>query len=144
MKHGSRQAYRDKGFNQQVAPFIHDMAEVYGRADMLICRAGAMTLAEITALGKASLLIPFPFAANNHQEQNARALVQAGAAEMILGSGSDGRSLGRTAAVLAENPAPGATGVPGSPAGALAGGAGNRGELLPTGGATSMNGNFVT
>jgi UDP-N-acetylglucosamine--N-acetylmuramyl-(pentapeptide) pyrophosphoryl-undecaprenol N-acetylglucosamine transferase len=78
-----RQAYQDLGFNHQVAAFIHDMARAYGRADLLVCRAGAMTLAEITALGKASILIPFPFAANNHQEENARALVQVGAAEMI-------------------------------------------------------------
>jgi UDP-N-acetylglucosamine--N-acetylmuramyl-(pentapeptide) pyrophosphoryl-undecaprenol N-acetylglucosamine transferase len=99
-----RQAYRDQGFDQQVAPFIHDMAEVYGRAHMLICRAGAMTLAEITALGKASLLIPFPFAANNHQEENARALVQAGAAEMIREADLTAEALGERLRFWAENP----------------------------------------
>jgi UDP-N-acetylglucosamine--N-acetylmuramyl-(pentapeptide) pyrophosphoryl-undecaprenol N-acetylglucosamine transferase len=99
-----RQAYLDQGFNQQVSAFIHDMAQAYGRADMLVCRAGAMTLAEITALGKASLLIPFPFAANNHQEENARALVQAGAAEMIREADLSAEALGERLRFWAENP----------------------------------------
>ncbi len=78
-----REAYLKKGFQHQVLAFISDMVWAYGRADMLICRSGATTLAEITALGKASFLIPFPFATNNHQEENARALVLRGAAEMV-------------------------------------------------------------
>jgi UDP-N-acetylglucosamine--N-acetylmuramyl-(pentapeptide) pyrophosphoryl-undecaprenol N-acetylglucosamine transferase len=78
------QVYQEKGFHYQVRTFISDMAVAYEQADMIIGRAGAMTLSEITALGKPSFLIPFPFAANNHQEHNARALVKAGAAEMIL------------------------------------------------------------
>ncbi|MBA4392428.1 MAG: undecaprenyldiphospho-muramoylpentapeptide beta-N-acetylglucosaminyltransferase, partial [Desulfobacca sp.] len=77
-------AYQEKGFQHQVMAFISDMVWAYEQADMIIGRAGAMTVTEITALGKPSLLIPFPFAANNHQEHNAQALVQAGAAEMIL------------------------------------------------------------
>jgi UDP-N-acetylglucosamine--N-acetylmuramyl-(pentapeptide) pyrophosphoryl-undecaprenol N-acetylglucosamine transferase len=78
------QAYEKKGFAHHVQAFISDMAWAYGQAEMIISRAGAMTLSEITALGKASCLIPFPFAANNHQEHNARTLVSAGAAEMVL------------------------------------------------------------
>jgi UDP-N-acetylglucosamine--N-acetylmuramyl-(pentapeptide) pyrophosphoryl-undecaprenol N-acetylglucosamine transferase len=78
------QAYEKKGFAHHVQAFISDMAWAYGQADMIISRAGAMTLSEITALGKPSCLIPFPFAANNHQEHNARTLVRAGAAEMVL------------------------------------------------------------
>ena len=78
------QAYQEKGFHHQVRAFISDMVGAYGQADMIIGRAGAMTISEITAQGKPSLLIPFPFAANNHQEHNARTLVKAGAAEMIL------------------------------------------------------------
>ncbi len=77
-------AYQEKGFKHRVTAFIADMVRAYEEADMIIGRAGAMTLTEITALGKPSLLIPFPFAANNHQEHNARSLVKAGAAEMIL------------------------------------------------------------
>jgi UDP-N-acetylglucosamine--N-acetylmuramyl-(pentapeptide) pyrophosphoryl-undecaprenol N-acetylglucosamine transferase len=77
-------AYEQKGFAHQVKAFISNMALAYGQADMIVSRAGAMTVSEITALGKPSCLVPFPFAANNHQEHNALALVRAGAAEMIL------------------------------------------------------------
>jgi UDP-N-acetylglucosamine--N-acetylmuramyl-(pentapeptide) pyrophosphoryl-undecaprenol N-acetylglucosamine transferase len=77
-------AYEERGFRHQVMAFINDMAWAYGQAGMILGRAGAMTVSEITALGKPSLLIPFPFAANNHQEHNARCLVEAGAAEMVL------------------------------------------------------------
>lgn len=78
------EAYAQQGFTCQVRPFISDMVQAYGQADVIISRAGAMSVSEITALGKPSLLIPFPYAANNHQEHNARSLVNAGAAEMIL------------------------------------------------------------
>jgi UDP-N-acetylglucosamine--N-acetylmuramyl-(pentapeptide) pyrophosphoryl-undecaprenol N-acetylglucosamine transferase len=55
-----------------------------GRAHLLVCRAGASTLAELTARGRTALLVPYPFAANNHQEANARFLENAGAASLIL------------------------------------------------------------
>jgi UDP-N-acetylglucosamine--N-acetylmuramyl-(pentapeptide) pyrophosphoryl-undecaprenol N-acetylglucosamine transferase len=77
-------AYGQKGFAAQSRPFISDMVQAYLQADVIISRAGAMSVSEITAMGKPSLLIPFPYAANNHQEFNARALVSAGAAEMVL------------------------------------------------------------
>lgn len=67
----------------QVTPYIDDMPSAYAAADLAICRAGALTIAEITAVGLPSLLIPFPYAAGNHQEANAQALVDAGAAEMV-------------------------------------------------------------
>jgi len=76
-------AYRDFQIQAEVFPFIHDMAAVYNRADLLVCRAGATTIAEITASGKVAILIPFPFAVGDHQTLNARVLVDAGAAEMI-------------------------------------------------------------
>lgn len=75
--------YRRLGLAAEVAAFFDDMWERYRRADLVVCRAGATTLAELTCMGKASLLIPFPHAADNHQELNARALVEAGAAEML-------------------------------------------------------------
>jgi UDP-N-acetylglucosamine--N-acetylmuramyl-(pentapeptide) pyrophosphoryl-undecaprenol N-acetylglucosamine transferase len=78
------EAYAQKGFPFQVRPFIADMVQAYSQADVIISRAGAMSVSEITVMGRPSLLIPFPYAANNHQEHNARALVSAGAAEMIL------------------------------------------------------------
>jgi UDP-N-acetylglucosamine--N-acetylmuramyl-(pentapeptide) pyrophosphoryl-undecaprenol N-acetylglucosamine transferase len=60
-----------------------DMAKAYDEADILICRAGATSIAEITAAGKAAILIPFPYAVADHQTKNARLLTQEGAAEMI-------------------------------------------------------------
>jgi UDP-N-acetylglucosamine--N-acetylmuramyl-(pentapeptide) pyrophosphoryl-undecaprenol N-acetylglucosamine transferase len=75
--------YREHGFTADVSAFIMDMAAAYRQADLLICRAGATSIAEITAGGKAAILIPFPFAVNDHQTQNARVLAEAGAAELI-------------------------------------------------------------
>ncbi|MBC2710348.1 MAG: undecaprenyldiphospho-muramoylpentapeptide beta-N-acetylglucosaminyltransferase [Desulfosarcina sp.] len=65
-------AYMKAGIDAEVKAFFHDMASRYGRADLVVCRAGATTVAELTVLGKAALFIPFPFAADNHQERNAR------------------------------------------------------------------------
>jgi UDP-N-acetylglucosamine--N-acetylmuramyl-(pentapeptide) pyrophosphoryl-undecaprenol N-acetylglucosamine transferase len=79
-----RQGYADAGFAAEVAAFTPEVAAWMGRAHLLVCRAGAGTLAELTALGRAALLVPYPFAANNHQEANARFLEKAGAAELIL------------------------------------------------------------
>lgn len=76
-------AYRKRSFTAEVFPFITDMAAAYRAADLLICRAGATSIAEITAGGKASILIPFPFAVNDHQTRNADVLSRAGAAEVI-------------------------------------------------------------
>ena len=63
--------YRDQAMEAEVLPFITDMAAAYGKADLLVCRAGATSIAEITAGGKAAILIPFPFAVNDHQTKNA-------------------------------------------------------------------------
>jgi UDP-N-acetylglucosamine--N-acetylmuramyl-(pentapeptide) pyrophosphoryl-undecaprenol N-acetylglucosamine transferase len=87
------QAYREGGFAAEVSPFIPDMAAAYRAADLLLCRAGATSIAEITAGGKAALLIPFPFAVNDHQTQNAELLARAGAAQMIPEQELTGRGL---------------------------------------------------
>ncbi|CAN2049310.1 UDP-N-acetylglucosamine--N-acetylmuramyl-(pentapeptide) pyrophosphoryl-undecaprenol N-acetylglucosamine transferase [Candidatus Magnetomoraceae bacterium gMMP-1] len=79
-------AYKKSKIPCLVRPFFHDMAEQYEKADLIICRAGATTVAELTALGKAAVFIPFPFAADNHQQINAEFMVHEGAAEMILQS----------------------------------------------------------
>jgi len=79
-----RNAYRESGFQGTIAPFVYQMGEAYAVADLVISRAGATTLAELTALGKPAILIPYPFAAGNHQEMNARKLQEIGAAKMIL------------------------------------------------------------
>ncbi len=70
-------------FHSEILPFISDMPAAYEAADVLICRAGATSIAEITACGKASVLVPFPHAINDHQTRNARVLADAGAAELI-------------------------------------------------------------
>lgn len=67
----------------EAAPFIEDMAEAYAWADLVLCRAGATTIAELTISGKPAFFVPFPFAARNHQVDNAAALVRAGAAQMM-------------------------------------------------------------
>jgi len=77
-------AYEERRFLAQVAPFINDMAAVYRKASLVVSRAGAITLAELLVSGKPSVLIPYPHAAYNHQEINARAVVAKGAATMIL------------------------------------------------------------
>jgi UDP-N-acetylglucosamine--N-acetylmuramyl-(pentapeptide) pyrophosphoryl-undecaprenol N-acetylglucosamine transferase len=81
---GIRDGYRKKGVRGTVTPFIYQMGEAYAVADIVISRAGATTLAELTALGKPAILVPYPFAAGNHQELNARKLLEMGAAIMIL------------------------------------------------------------
>lgn len=63
----------------KIFPYIHDM-DIYAAADLVICRCGAMTLSEMTVMGKPTILIPYPYAAHNHQEYNARALENRGAA----------------------------------------------------------------
>jgi UDP-N-acetylglucosamine--N-acetylmuramyl-(pentapeptide) pyrophosphoryl-undecaprenol N-acetylglucosamine transferase len=85
--------YERKGLGGKIVPFIEDMAEAYHRADMVVSRAGATTVSELAALGKPSILIPYPFAANRHQETNALMLVRVGGAEMILEQDLSGESL---------------------------------------------------
>lgn len=96
--------YRERGFSAEVTPFILEMAAAYRRADLLLCRAGATSIAEITAGGKAAILIPFPFAVNDHQTKNAEILVRAGAAEMIPEKELDGRRLAATIERLCRHP----------------------------------------
>ena len=75
--------YRACGFTPDVREFITDMSAAYAEADLVVCRAGATTLAELTVCKKPSILVPFPAAADNHQVLNAKSLVDAGAAVMI-------------------------------------------------------------
>jgi UDP-N-acetylglucosamine--N-acetylmuramyl-(pentapeptide) pyrophosphoryl-undecaprenol N-acetylglucosamine transferase len=79
-----KEVYDSLPFDAEVLPFIEKMDEAYARADLVLCRAGATTLAELTAFGKAAILVPFPYAIYDHQRWNAQALQDRGAAEMIL------------------------------------------------------------
>jgi UDP-N-acetylglucosamine--N-acetylmuramyl-(pentapeptide) pyrophosphoryl-undecaprenol N-acetylglucosamine transferase len=76
-------AYQQSGISGEVHKFIDDMPGTFARADLLVCRSGASTVGEITAAGKPAIFIPFPRAADNHQNVNARALERAGAAVVV-------------------------------------------------------------
>jgi UDP-N-acetylglucosamine--N-acetylmuramyl-(pentapeptide) pyrophosphoryl-undecaprenol N-acetylglucosamine transferase len=78
-----RDGYRRAGLEARVEPFLFAMDREMKRADLVICRAGATTLAELTAAGRASILVPLPTATDDHQRRNALALVERGAAQMI-------------------------------------------------------------
>jgi len=80
---GTRQAYQSAGIDARVEAFIDDIAESYGWADLVICRAGALTISELAAAGLGSILVPYPTAVDDHQTKNARYLVAAGAAVLI-------------------------------------------------------------
>lgn len=86
-------AYATLPFEAEVTPFIDQMDEAYARADLIVCRAGATTVAELTAFGKAAILVPYPYAIYDHQRGNAAALQVGGAAEMILDRELDGEKL---------------------------------------------------
>jgi UDP-N-acetylglucosamine--N-acetylmuramyl-(pentapeptide) pyrophosphoryl-undecaprenol N-acetylglucosamine transferase len=92
-------AYRDAGVTARLTPFIEDMAEAYGWADLVLCRAGALTIAELAAAGVGAVLVPFPFAVDDHQTANARFLEQGGAALIRQQAELDA---GRLAATLRE------------------------------------------
>jgi UDP-N-acetylglucosamine--N-acetylmuramyl-(pentapeptide) pyrophosphoryl-undecaprenol N-acetylglucosamine transferase len=77
-------AYQALPFDAEALPFIERMDDAYARADLVLCRAGATTVAELTAFGKAAILVPYPYAIYDHQRWNAQALADKGAAEMIL------------------------------------------------------------
>jgi len=76
-------AYQASGISGEVHKFIDDMPETFGRADLLVCRSGASTVGEITAAGRPAIFVPFPAAADDHQNVNARALERADAAVVV-------------------------------------------------------------
>ena len=77
-------AYREAGVKAVVLPYISDMAGAYAAADLVVCRSGATTVAELAVCGKRAVLVPYPFAADNHQEHNARSLAERGGADVII------------------------------------------------------------
>lgn len=76
--------YKKEGIAAEVSDFFSNMEDIYQQADLLVSRAGATSLAEMTVLAKPMILIPYPYAADNHQEKNGDYLVQAGAARMLI------------------------------------------------------------
>lgn len=79
----ARAAYAEAGVAGEVSPFIADMAEALGWADLVICRSGALTVAELAAAGVGAVLVPYPHAVDDHQTHNAQFLVEAGAAQRV-------------------------------------------------------------
>lgn len=97
-------AYLAAGLDAKVTPFISDMAAEYAGADLIICRAGATTIAEVTACGKACLFIPFPHAVDDHQRRNAEALLKKDACFMMLERELTGETLAESIRTLASDP----------------------------------------
>lgn len=79
----AQQSYAEAGVTADVVPFIEDMAQAYGWADIVVCRAGAMTISELACVGVASVMVPYPHAVDDHQTHNAEFLVRTGAADWI-------------------------------------------------------------
>lgn len=98
-------AYRDAGWeNANVAKYVDNMVNAFANVDLVICRAGATTTAELIAAGKASVMIPFPLAADDHQRKNAEALQRAGGTRMILQSDLSGERLATEIKTLVSQP----------------------------------------
>jgi UDP-N-acetylglucosamine--N-acetylmuramyl-(pentapeptide) pyrophosphoryl-undecaprenol N-acetylglucosamine transferase len=102
---GVAQRFAESCLEGQVMPFITDMAAAFADADLIVCRSGAGAVTEVAAAGKPSILVPFPFAADDHQLKNAEALAHAGAARLVLDSDLSGRRLFEEVTRLAANPA---------------------------------------
>ncbi|BBH21221.1 UDP-N-acetylglucosamine--N-acetylmuramyl-(pentapeptide) pyrophosphoryl-undecaprenol N-acetylglucosamine transferase 1 [Paenibacillus baekrokdamisoli] len=103
-KERMNQAMKSLPTSLQVLPYLHNMPEVLAASELVVGRSGASSLAELTALGIPSILIPSPNVTNNHQEANARSLVDAGAAEMITEREVTGEVLfGRISAIMNSN-----------------------------------------
>jgi UDP-N-acetylglucosamine--N-acetylmuramyl-(pentapeptide) pyrophosphoryl-undecaprenol N-acetylglucosamine transferase len=93
-------AYRGLGESAEVFKFIEDMPAAFARADLMVCRSGASTVAEITAAGKPAIFVPFPRAADDHQRVNAETLARSGAAVVVEESKLEGVWLAETIAAL--------------------------------------------
>ncbi len=101
----ARAAYDRAGVAARIVPFIEDMAEAYGWADLVVCRSGALTVSELAAAGLGALLIPYPHAVDDHQTANARYLSDAGAAVLLPQSELNPETLGAMLSRLLQDPA---------------------------------------
>ena len=98
-----RAAYRAAGLQADVEPFLYDMGRQLRQADLIVCRAGSTTLAEVAAAGKAAILVPLPTATDDHQRVNAEVLVSVGAAQLLPQSDMTGAELARRILALADD-----------------------------------------
>jgi UDP-N-acetylglucosamine--N-acetylmuramyl-(pentapeptide) pyrophosphoryl-undecaprenol N-acetylglucosamine transferase len=97
-------AYKSLDKSAEVSKFIEDMPAVFARADLVVCRSGASTVAEIAAAGKPAIFVPFPRAADDHQRVNAEALARVGAAVVVEESKLEGVWLAETISALLQDP----------------------------------------
>jgi UDP-N-acetylglucosamine--N-acetylmuramyl-(pentapeptide) pyrophosphoryl-undecaprenol N-acetylglucosamine transferase len=97
-------ALRDSGLHGEVIEFISDMPRAFAEADLVVCRSGASTVSELAAAGRPSVLVPFPYAADNHQQRNAEAMERSGAAKLVLDSEITGERLFREVVALIRDP----------------------------------------
>ena len=100
----TQERYAKSGMKADVRAFIKDMAAEYRRADLVVARAGATTVAELGVVGRPAILVPYPFAADNHQEVNAREMAESGAALMFKQSELTPEKLADVVADLATHP----------------------------------------
>src|SRR5580765_3368225 len=96
-----RDAFAQSGLDGEIVPFIADMPAAFAAADLVVCRSGAGAVSELAAAGKPSILVPFPFAADNHQARNAEAMSRVGAALVVPDAAMTGQMLCTTVAELA-------------------------------------------
>jgi UDP-N-acetylglucosamine--N-acetylmuramyl-(pentapeptide) pyrophosphoryl-undecaprenol N-acetylglucosamine transferase len=98
--------YGKAGWNERVVvtKYIENMVAAFAEVDLVVCRAGATTTAELIAAGKASVMVPFPLAADDHQRKNAEALERAGAGKMILQQDLSGARLAQEITTLVREP----------------------------------------
>jgi UDP-N-acetylglucosamine--N-acetylmuramyl-(pentapeptide) pyrophosphoryl-undecaprenol N-acetylglucosamine transferase len=101
---GIAREFAESGVEGEVLPFIEDMPGAFAAADLVICRSGASAVAEIAAAGKAAILVPFPFAAYDHQTRNAQVLARAGAARLVPDREFTGEKLFQEVTALAGEP----------------------------------------
>jgi UDP-N-acetylglucosamine--N-acetylmuramyl-(pentapeptide) pyrophosphoryl-undecaprenol N-acetylglucosamine transferase len=99
-----RAAYRTAGLDATVEPFFYDMAQRIADADLVVCRGGATTLAELTAAARPAIVIPLPTATDDHQRKNAEALAAEGAAEVLLQKDATGVALAEQIERLRSDP----------------------------------------
>ena len=90
--------------NVKIVPYIYNMEEVMNTCDLVVCRSGAMTITEVSIVGKPAIFIPYPYATENHQEYNARVLEKVGAAKIILDKDLNSESLEKTIEEIVRNP----------------------------------------
>lgn len=100
----ARRAYAEAGVEADVTPFIADIAEAYSWADLVVCRAGALTVSELAAAGVGAVLVPFPYAVDDHQTGNARFLADVGAARLMPQTELSTESLGALLGELLGDP----------------------------------------